>query len=236
MSLRDRLSEAVSGVNPFLGTPATDPGPSGPAVAADLGEGGRLYVRGPAIPVGCAPLTEPPVLGRASMPPDTAVAIAGCHGGAGASSLVTALSPHFDAFDMGQSWPQPQPDNESEPIVLLVARTTGHGLDAAHNAVREWGSRAVPWVRLAGLVLVADAPHPHPDLRDRIETVASTAPHGWFLPWQEQWRPLPVTERPMSRLGLGRRIVTSIANKIKDLSSDSQPANQTGQHERTHQR
>ena len=216
MTLRERLPTA--GLNPFLGAPQ----PAGPSAApGPVEDGPATFVAGPQVPVGCAPVMNP-VLGRQPMPSTATVAVVGCHGGAGATSVATALSDHLDVHDHGQCWPTEPVTRQLPPLVLLVARTTGHGLEAAVNAAREWGSNAVPWVQLVGLVLVADAPTVHPDLRTRIESSLGTTPRGWLLPWQEQWRPLPVTERPVKRPV--RKLITSIAQAITDQRLRDSPS------------
>lgn len=106
----------------------------------------------------------------------------GVHGGAGVSSLERAVPGGRDAE---RAWPSAP---ESQPVVL-VARATAHGLAAAQNAARQWGSRTVTGVDLLGLVVVADAPGRRPRvLRDLVRLVSGAVPRLWEIPWVEPWR------------------------------------------------
>ncbi|MET4926984.1 hypothetical protein P3L51_32305 [Streptomyces sp. PSRA5] len=106
----------------------------------------------------------------------------GVHGGAGVSSLERAVPGGRDA---GRAWPVTQ-DSQS---VVLVARSTSHGLAAAQNAAQQWASRMVTGIDLLGLVVVADAPGRRPRvLRDRVSLVSGAVPRLWEIPWVELWR------------------------------------------------
>ncbi|MEV8416052.1 DUF6668 family protein [Streptomyces niveus] len=106
----------------------------------------------------------------------------GVHGGAGVSSLERAVPGGRDAERAWPSGPGNQP-------VVLVARATAHGLAAAQNAARQWGSKTVTGVDLLGLVVVADAPGRRPRvLRDTVRLVSGAVPRLWEIPWVEQWR------------------------------------------------
>ena len=109
---------------------------------------------------------------------------AGCHGGAGETTLA-GLLPGSGAT--GHRWPEHT--DGSTPAVVLVARTSATGLLAARTAATQWAAGGAPAVHLLGLVLMADAPGrlPRP-LRDLAERVAGGVPRCWLLPWVEQWR------------------------------------------------
>ncbi|WP_314411266.1 DUF6668 family protein [Streptomyces kroppenstedtii] len=106
----------------------------------------------------------------------------GVHGGAGVSSLERAVPGGRDA---GRAWPV---SFGNQPVVL-IARSSAHGLTAAQNAARQWASRMVTGVDLLGLVVVADAPGRRPRvLRDRVRLVSGAVPRVWEIPWVEPWR------------------------------------------------
>jgi len=107
----------------------------------------------------------------------------GCHGGAGVSTLATALPGGRAA---GQVWP----DSPAGARVVLVARTHAAGLQAAQRAAAHWASGTLPpGIDLVGLVAVADAPGrlPRP-LRELLDLVGGGLPRVWPLPWIEALR------------------------------------------------
>jgi hypothetical protein len=106
----------------------------------------------------------------------------GCHGGAGVSTLIATYQRH-GLRDAARYWPM-APPGLPRSAVLLVARTSHAGLSAAQGAAQQWASGAVPGVRLAGLVLVADAPGRLPKpLGEFAQLVAGGVPSCWRLPW-----------------------------------------------------
>ncbi len=162
---QDRSAAAVTLVVPVLG--ASRPQPS--AVAP--------------LPSGGLPVKEFPV-GR----PHSAQAAlwwAGCHGGAGVTTLIAVTG---GGRDSGRHWPVLASGAESK--VVLVARTHGGGLRAAQTAARQWASGSLSaQIELLGLVLVADAPGrlPRP-LRDFARLVAGGVPRTWDIEWHEELR------------------------------------------------
>ena len=107
--------------------------------------------------------------------------VVGAHGGAGESTLA-GLAPGWAAAS--HAWP----DAPAPPWCLLTARTSTSGLLAAQASLRQWAAGDTP-VRLAGLVLLADAPGTLPrPLRDLAQLIAGGAPRCWLLPWIERWR------------------------------------------------
>ncbi|WP_425585209.1 DUF6668 family protein [Yinghuangia aomiensis] len=134
-------------------------------VAPVSGEGLPLWRIAPAIPV----------------PPWWWVA---CHGGAGATTLATILG-GGDTDSRG--WPIHV--DGSRPGVVLVARTNATGLRDAQHAARQWASDSLGAVRLWGLVAVADAPGPLPEvLGQRLHVVGGGFPRVWLIPWNAAWR------------------------------------------------
>ncbi|MEU1590653.1 hypothetical protein [Micromonospora sp. NPDC005710] len=120
------------------------------------------------------------------------------HGGAGTTTLTRMLG----GTDLGCRWPDAA---LGEPAtVMLVARTNAEGMGAAGralNALRE--GRHPAGMRLAGLVLVADAPGRLPvPLARRIRVLRSIAPvHR--VPWMPTWRlGIPPRQVPKELSGL----------------------------------
>lgn len=113
---------------------------------------------------------------------DTTLWLVGAHGGAGESRLAE-LDPRWLAA--GHGWPPA----EERATAVVVARTDERGLRAAQRAARQWESGLVPGVRLAGLVVMADAPGrlPRP-LRELADRVAGAFEACWRVPWIGAWR------------------------------------------------
>ncbi|WP_298991880.1 DUF6668 family protein [uncultured Pseudokineococcus sp.] len=111
---------------------------------------------------------------------DQELAWVGAHGGAGTSTLHRAAKV---GRDHGRIWPP-----GSTPV-LLVARTHGHGLAAARQALRQHGTAHV-----RGLVLVADAPGrlPRP-LHQQVRVLSGAGPQLWQVPFFDPWRLEPTT-------------------------------------------
>jgi len=115
----------------------------------------------------------------------------GCHGGAGATTLarVTGVG-----GDMGAAWPLVQPHWATQPVVL-VARATAVGLHAAMATVEQWQRRAVPGVRVLGLVVVAASPKRPPKVvTDRVQLLQGWVPRLWRVGWVE---PLLAADDPL---------------------------------------
>lgn len=110
--------------------------------------------------------------------------VVGAHGGA-AESTLAALDDGWSASL--HAWPI---GLDSPPArVVVVARTSAHGLLAAKAAAKQWASGLVGNVEMLGLVLVADAPGRLPKpLRDLIKIVSGGYPRTWHVPWIESWR------------------------------------------------
>lgn len=107
----------------------------------------------------------------------------GAHGGAGESTLEQLL-PGSRAAD--HAWPDLGSD---APSVVLVSRTSVHGLERARGAAQQWAAATTPPVRLLGLVTVADAPgRLPPPLSDLLKLTRGAVPRAWHLPWSEALR------------------------------------------------
>jgi hypothetical protein len=110
---------------------------------------------------------------------------AGCHGGAGVTTLISATGCGRDSL---RHWPVLSSGGSSK--VVLVARTHEAGLRAAQSAARQWASGMLPpQVELIGLVLTADAPGKLPrQLHDLARLVAGGVPRTWEIGWHEELR------------------------------------------------
>lgn len=114
----------------------------------------------------------------------------GVHGGSG-ESRIAALEPSWSATH--HAWP-----DSAGAAVLLVARTSAYGLNAAHSAIADWAAGQAPGSpALVGLVLVADAPGrlPRP-LHDLAKLVAGGVDRSWRIRWSEHWRQGDFTVAP----------------------------------------
>jgi hypothetical protein len=117
-------------------------------------------------------------------PPEPQWWWAGCHGGAGVSTLMQVIDGGRDA---DRSWPA---SGASQSHVVLVARTHHHGLRMAQAAARQFASKKVPpTVCLLGLVLVPDSAGRLPRaLADLAGLISGGVPRTWELGWHEQFR------------------------------------------------
>lgn len=128
----------------------------------------------------------------------------GCHGGAGVSTLQHACGDGADAL---RGWPHVA--GAAAQHVVLVARSTAAGLQAAQTAARQWaaGGAGQPGPVLLGLVVVADAPgRLPPPLRRLQRLVAGGVPRTWEIPFADAWRlgEDPATTRPRAAGDLAR--------------------------------
>lgn len=112
--------------------------------------------------------------------------VIGAHGGSGESTLAAWLG--WTAA--GHAWPLTE---GLRPVGIVVARTSGRGLEAARHAVTEWASGAVA-VDLMGLVLMGDAPGKlPPELRAQVRQLSGAAPATWVVKYLPELR---VAARP----------------------------------------
>lgn len=122
----------------------------------------------------------------------------GVHGGAGETTLAL-LAKGSRAAD--HAWPIPGTRGTTHRVVL-VARTNYAGLTAAQRAATEWASSTLDeGVRLAGLVLMPDAPGRRPKpLRELEQIIAGGVPRAWTMPWVDEWRfGAPAVESPLRK-------------------------------------
>lgn len=178
--MRSDVERETATPNPWL-TPTEAPGPVVPVVAP-VRPGDRHGAGRPQTGV-----SAPDVVDRLShrLVHERGVWLVGVHGGAGTSTLQRALPGSLDA---GRAWPYYQ-DGMPAARVLLVARTSAHGLSRARTAAQEWAASTAPNVDLLGLVLVPDASGrlPRP-LRELVQLVSGGVPRVWSMPWHEPWR------------------------------------------------
>lgn len=163
-----------------------------PALPALTEPGDAVRVTGPSRP---QPATVTPPedgglqvaeirLHSAWAPPEPGWWWAGCHGGAGVTTLMNVIE---GGQDSDRAWPVPR---SGESHVVLVARTHEHGLRMAQAAAKQWASGMLPGsVRLLGLVLVPDSAGRRPRaLTDLARLIAGGVPRAWELGWHEEFR------------------------------------------------
>ncbi|WP_131784468.1 hypothetical protein [Protofrankia symbiont of Coriaria ruscifolia] len=121
-------------------------------------------------------------------PAQPLVVVAGCHGGAGATTVAVLLHPAID-IALVTDWPRyaANPGFAGRPLVL-VARGT---VQAAALAGRMIAAARAAQVHPAGLVVVADGPLPEPrGVTQRLRLLAAHTPvHR--LPYVTRWRYVP---------------------------------------------
>ncbi len=168
-----------SGGRPERDTPVAanpwQPGPQDTELPPPVRE---VRLSGPSAPQRGVPGIEGGLPIRIQAASQDGVGVLGCSGGSGESSLATVLGGHACAH----AWP-----GVGGPVVLC-ARTTAIGLQAAQAALAQWAAGAVS-AEVLGLALVPDAPGRRPmPLRDLERLVGSGAPRVWQIPWIAQWR------------------------------------------------
>jgi hypothetical protein len=108
----------------------------------------------------------------------------GVHGGAGESTLAGLFKGTRAAE---HAWPVALPDG-ARSVVVLVARTSFHGMTAVQAAMRDWDQRERGRVFVLGLVLVAHRPGRLPnDLRRLRRDLEGATERLWLVPWCERW-------------------------------------------------
>ncbi|WP_369407294.1 DUF6668 family protein [Janibacter corallicola] len=109
---------------------------------------------------------------------------------------------------------------------LLVARTSGIGLERAWAAARQWGTGDMSGLHLVGLVLVADAPKPARPLTGSIRRVGRMYPRAWRIAWVPEWH--LTTEPSLERIP---RSVGRISARINARATDARAETQTSRNE-----
>lgn len=196
------------GNNPFIPEPPKAP-PSVPDIH-DVIFGSVDVMEGPQSPELAPPgqpTGEPWQQGQVAG--DDRIAVIGLHGGAGASTVVSLLGE--TAFDAGREWPV-----NATAGVVAVCRTHGAGLEAGFEFAHQWAAGQLEGSRLLGLVLVDDAPQLAVSQVKAVKALARMTPHGWHLPWMEEWRVAPPDEARLP--GRVKRIVKSVkkTSKLKE--------------------
>jgi len=142
------------------------------------------------------------------------VALLAAHGGAGVSCLLRAGLDAAGGHDADRRWPAAGP-------VLLVARTSTHGLERARDLARQHTANSAnpagtggPDVRLVGLVLIADAPGRLPTrIAGLADLVSGGFSRNWQVPWLPQWR--------LASAGEPLPVHPDVARLIRDLHHDT---------------
>lgn len=181
--------------NPFV--PVKEAAPPEEVELRDAVFGERAVLDGPS-----SPATAPPVAGEVVAWPLVEAAAAsglmvmGLHGGAG-TSLVTSLLARaeqgetpWDAHDVGAAWPVAGGWARPRPPLNVVAVYRPHraGVEAAERFARAWAKNTLPDSRLLGIVAVDDGPRLLEAQKQAVRRIARMTPHGWHVPWSEEWR------------------------------------------------
>lgn len=103
------------------------------------------------------------------------------HHGAGATTLARIDGGHCDA---GHSWPV----NTEGQNVVVVARETVAGLDAACRAATQWASGIVPTVRVLALVTIPARPgKPSTQVQRALDVAAGVYPIHRRTEWHPEY-------------------------------------------------
>ena len=182
-------------VNPFV--PVEEAVPPDEVEIRDAVFGDREVLDGPTSPV-----TAPPVAGEVVEWPLVEVAdspglmVMGLHGGAGTSLLTSLLArteqdeSRWEAHDVGAAWPVSSGWARPRLPVNVIAAYRPHrsGVEAAERFARAWAMSALPDSVLLGIVAIDDGPRLLEAQRQAIRRIARMTPHGWHVPWNEEWR------------------------------------------------
>jgi hypothetical protein len=142
----------------------------------------------------------------------------GAHGGAGETTFRELLG----GAECHHRWPSPTPGAPA-PVVVLLARQTHRGLEAARRAAQDWASGRHPEVVLAGLVIVAAAPGKTPKpLAVATRVVSGGVPSTWVVPWIEELRLTGAMDwESMAREP--RKVLTALGEAVDELISERTP-------------
>jgi hypothetical protein len=110
---------------------------------------------------------------------------AGCHGGAGVTTLAQVTGVGIDG---GTAWPAP-PLTGPPTVVILVCRASARGTWAATGAVEQWRSGNTPGnIQLAGVVAIPASDRRPPRVAlERLRLIAGWVPELWRLGWVEEY-------------------------------------------------
>lgn len=182
-------------VNPFV--PVEEAAPPEELELPDTVFGDRAVLDGPS-----SPATAPPVAGDVVEWPLVEVAttsglmVMGLHGGAGTSLIASLLTwteqgeTPWNAHDVGDAWPVAAGWTRPRPPLNVVAVYRPHrvGVEAAERFARTWAKNALPDSVLLGIVAVDDGPKLLDAQKQAVRRIARMTPHGWHVPWNEEWR------------------------------------------------
>lgn len=197
-------SKKLGKANPFLAAEVAQEAPSLEEQAEAL-EHEVLVHRGPKLPAGGRSMPESqfvvpppaawPLTGR-TVPEGAQVQFLGLHGGAGTTTLAGLFG--RCGIDGGRLFDTLR---SSHLPVVLVARTSAHGAELVSRTARQWAAHDFPdGLRVAGVVLVDDAPQVPGDLEHFVRYSARAWPATWRMPWCEAIRMNP--EPPAGTKGL----------------------------------
>lgn len=177
-----------------------------------LGPDGEVV--GPSLPPGASEPSEARVLVASGSTAPQTISVVPLHGGSGTTTLCRVLERSTDPFIFDASSHMGVVPERGAAI--LVARTSGIGLERAHTAAREWGSGLHEGLALLGVVLVADGPRTDARLRAQAKRVARMYPRAWRVEWVPDWHltARPELDRvPRRVLGMRKKIVRWAADR-----------------------
>lgn len=131
--------------------------------------------------------SAPPTLptGRLGQPIVPRVLVAGCHGGAGTTTLARLLGRTFSTFDVqfaGLTYP---PNPNGAPLVLVTRNHVDGSRQATEMVNRLQRFQVIPLV----VVVVADGPWPDPPItKVRLRMLEPLVPRIVRIPFVTQWR------------------------------------------------
>lgn len=182
----------------------------------DLVLGPTGQVEGPVLPPGTNRPSGDPILHTSGRLASGQVAVVGLHGGAGATTAQRVLQ-RWSLDGAAVAW-VPGTGVGALPehgAALVVARTSGVGLERAAQAAWQWGSGSLPGVALMGLLLVADSPKLSRELASPLKRVSRMYPRTWRLEWVPEWH--LCAEPPLDRVP---RRVAGVAKKASKWATE----------------
>lgn len=211
---RGNLMSNHLGQNPFRPAVVAEPAQEREAELLSLDDlvlGPSGQAEGPVLPPGTGRQRSGPAVLRASGSLVSAqVAVVGLHGGAGATTAQQVLA-RFAPDSDDTAWVPGQGVGliPTRGAVVLVARTSGVGLERAAQAAWQWGTGDLDGVALLGLLLIADGPKLASELASPLKRVSRMYPRTWRLEWVPEWH---LSATPS--LELAPRRVAGVAKKV----------------------
>lgn len=181
--------------NPFV--PVEAPAAPAEPELPDVVFGSQEVLEGPA-----SPSVAPPVVGEVQSwptveaPAGHSLYVAGLHASAPSTTIARLLTGSeladdaFSVYDAGEGWPVSAGWVRPRPPLNVVAVYRPHraGVEAARSFARTWASAALADSHLLGIIAVDDGPSLLQAQRAAIRQIARMTPHGWHVPWVEEWR------------------------------------------------